>query len=111
MPPKKNSKISENKNIKNSFKSVKWTGGFKDIGPKAKKAVDLQKIQEILKEFDLNADYGPIIGIPRTARYIRALNFNLSIKEEVTEILTDQELLEDYPEINLNIWHDIETLL
>ena len=73
--------------------------------------VDLPTIQMILKSFDLNCDYGPIIGISRSDRLKRAEYFNLTVSEDVKMILEDQKLLDEYPELNTNIWHDIETIL
>ena len=73
--------------------------------------VDIPTIQMILKSFDLNCDYGPIIGISRTDRLKRAEYFNLTVSEDVKMILEDQKLLDEYPELNTNIWHDIETIL
>lgn len=134
MPPRKKSENlakksanigkNENKNLTETFKPVKKTKAKankkklevesieQSIKSKSDKlTIDISAFQEILKEFDLNCDYGPIIGIPRTARYNRAKNFNLPIKGEITQILTNLELLQEYPDLDLNIWHNIESLL
>ena len=47
----------------------------------------------ILKSFDLNCDYGPIIGISRSDRLKRAEYFNLTVSEDVKMILEDQSYL------------------
>ena len=105
----------ENTNITDTFKRVKKaTGKGGTLKKKIRKDIndiDVQSIQAILKSFDLNCDYGPIIGILRTDRLIRAEYFNLAVSEDVKRILKDRKLLEEFPELNLNIWHDFEKIL
>lgn len=110
---------SSKKNIKRSRKikekdDKKLIDTFKPVKPVAismnikYNAIDIPRINEILKEFDLNMNYGPIIGISRTDRFKRAEYFELPLKDETKAILKDRELLKKYPELDLNIWHDIE---
>ena len=104
----------ENKSIADAFKRVKKPNR-KGRSCKTKSnepdTLDASSSQEILKCFDLNCDYGPIIGITRTDRLIRAEYFNLTVSEDVKKVLKDDRLLIKYPELNLNIWHDLERLL
>lgn len=130
MPPKKKStqskntkiikaKLNENDTakIKDTFKPIKSIQALRSKKTDKSKvvvvneAIDIANYQEILKEFDLNSDFGPIIGIPRTARLNRAQYFNIPVKDEVVRILKDEKLLDAFPLLNLNIWHNIETLL
>lgn len=97
-----------------SFKPVKKTTARRGTDKnEAKEVVDDDKVnivnlQEILKEFDLDINYGPIIGISRTDRLRRAEYFNLSINFEVKKILHDEKLLKQFPELDFNIWNDID---
>ena len=105
------------KNMAKSFKSVK-NKNVKVDRHEANKAIEvevdkevkvkLSVAEEILKGFDLNVDYGPLIGISRTDRLKRAEYFNLNLKDEVKDILYDKDLLQRHPELDLNIWHDME---
>ena len=74
-------------------------------------SLTMSEMQEILREFDLNVDYGPILGITRTARFKRAILFDIPVKNEVFRILSDQNLLKHFPQLNLNIWHGIEAII
>lgn len=107
-----------NSKIVDTFKRVKKTTTQKPSRNKSEKdskhdvnESDLLSMQAILKEFDLNYDYGPIIGIFRTDRLIRAEYFDLAVSKDVKKILENRNLLEKYPDLNLNIWHNIESLL
>ena len=120
---KKKEKEIENVCITDAFERVKKPvskrgkkfSNTETSNTQAKKTItsvfDLPIIQMILKSFDLNCDYGPIIGISRSDRLKRAEYFNLTVSEDVKMILEDQKLLDEYPELNTNIWHDIETIL
>lgn len=116
MPLKKKSNTAKStekndKKLTDSFKSVKNVklsrhSSKKSIG--ADEEVKVPVYEEVLKQFDLNADYGPMIGISRTDRLKRAEYFNLALKDDVKDILHDIDLLQKHPELDLNIWHDIE---
>ena len=128
--PKKNSTITK-KSTKNKekddkklieiFKPVKKTSTRrasknKDINTEGnmdnkgnnKYKVDITNMQEILKQFDLDINYGPIIGISRIDRLRRAEYFKIPLMSKVKEILHDEKLMKKYPELDLNIWHDID---
>lgn len=115
MPPKKKStaiKSRNDKKLTESFKSVKNLK-VNDLAVDKATNVDQEDkvvpaFEEILKQYDLNADYGPMIGISRTDRFKRAEYFNLNVADEVKDILCDKDLLQKHPELDLNIWHDIE---
>jgi DNA polymerase delta subunit 4 len=51
--------------------------------------------QEKLKTFDLDAAYGPSVGLTRIARWNRAADFQLNPPKEVLELL--QSLKEGHP--------------
>lgn len=73
--------------------------------------INLESIEELLKDFDLNCDFGPIIGITRTDRFIRAERFNLPITSEIKNIFKDTELFRNNPQLDLNMWHNLEHIL
>lgn len=100
----------ENINIADAFKRVKKPK-TKTVASKKEAEIDIPSIQAILESFDLNCDCGPIIGITRLDRLIRAEYFNLAVSDNVKNILKNQALLEEHPELNLNIWHDLEKLI
>lgn len=97
---KRQAKVTDSlKRVKNSTTKAKT------------KEVDLAASEAVLREFDLNVDYGPLVGISRLDRLLRAENFNLPVKPEISKILKDSELIHAHPELNLNIWHDLENIL
>lgn len=100
----------ENTNIADAFKRVKKPK-TKTVASKKAAEIDIPSIESILESFDLNFEYGPIIGITRLDRLIRAEYFNLAVSDNVKNILKNQALLEEHPELNLNIWHDLEKLI
>lgn len=123
MPPKPKIKNKEkdDEKLNERFKPVKKTikrraAEYKDTHTEGKKEdeennkykVDITTAQETLKHFDLDINYGPIIGIYRTDRLRRAEYFNIPLASEVKRILHDKILLKKYPELDLNIWHDID---
>lgn len=69
------------------------------------------QMEQVLREFDLNMAYGPFLGISRLARLERAERFALPVDARVGQILHDRELLETQPELNLNIWHDMDSII
>lgn len=71
----------------------------------------LAPMQQVLRNFDLNMNYGPILGIPRTERLGRAQRFNLPVDPAVSTILQDSGLLAVHPELDLNMWHDLDRLI
>jgi len=50
-------------------------------------ASDLTKELSVLKEFDLDSEFGPCIGITRLQRWERAKEYGLYPPEEVKEII------------------------
>lgn len=101
-------RIKNPQSIINASKTHKQQAEF-DL--ETKHELDLIKVEKVLKEFDLNTDYGPNIGISRSARYERARNFGKEIKEEVETFFENKELLTANPELDFNLWHDIENIL
>mmetsp|Transcript_16332 Transcript_16332/g.40274 ORF Transcript_16332/g.40274 Transcript_16332/m.40274 type:complete len:143 (-) Transcript_16332:204-632(-) len=62
------------------------------VGPVVKKEkvkVIRKEIEEKLKGFDMDASYGPCIGITRLERWNRAKKFGLDPPIEIREILED----------------------
>lgn len=125
MPPKKKSTATKStkstatvdKKLTDSFKRVKKfnidrldksTKADEEAKVSVREEIKVPILEEILKQFDLNADYGPMIGISRTDRLKRAKYFNLHLQDEVKDILHDNDLLRKHPELDLNIWHDID---
>ena len=121
MSPKKKSTAASKSTVKKSLKNTekddkKLTETFQIVknvishktNTKNSTKVDIPTCQEMLKQFDLNINYGPIIGISRTDRLKRAEYFEIDVKDEVKKILLDTELLKTYPELDLNIWHNID---
>lgn len=121
MPPKKKSTYSkkslkinekEDKKLTETFKPVKKTSTRR--GKVHKEEISdnddtaLVDIQGILKKFDLDINYGPIIGIPRSDRLKRAEYFEIPLLDEVKKTLHDKDLLKAHPELDLNIWNDID---
>lgn len=115
---KKSTKIKEkdDKKLIETFKPVKKTitKSSSDISTEDKrrsnkyKVHDITNMEEILKQFDLDINYGPIIGISRSDRFRRAKYFKIPLMSKVKEILQDEKLMKKYPELDLNIWHDID---
>ena len=99
---KRQAKVTE------SLKRVKHSTTKKETKTKE---VDLVASEAALREFDLNVDYGPLVGISRLDRLLRAESFNLPVKPEISKILKDSELIQAHPELNLNIWHDLENII
>jgi hypothetical protein len=109
MPPKKTKNSPETSKISDSFKRVK--SSRKSAPTKQVKSKNLNELEEILREFDLNVDFGPFVGILRSERYKRAISFNLPVKSQVKQIFEDSELLKEHPELDLSIWHDLENII
>ncbi|XP_068678000.1 DNA polymerase delta subunit 4-like [Montipora foliosa] len=59
---------------------------FKESSLKDQKQ-DLEKEFQLLKEFDLDSEYGPCIGITRLERWERAEEYGLYPPKEVKEII------------------------
>lgn len=72
---------------------------------------NIEEFRKDLKAFDLNCDYGPFIGITRHARLTRAEYFNFQVDEGVRSVLKNENFLKKHPDLDMNIWHDIENLL
>lgn len=72
---------------------------------------EIENIYNFLKEFDLNCDYGPFVGISRSDRLRRAERFNLPINLKVKLILENEKIIKKYPEFDLNIWHNYNTFI
>ena len=64
--------------------------------------------REVLRCFDLDINYGPLVGISRRDRLARAESFSIPVSDEVKRILHDLELPD---ELDLNIWHDLEGII
>lgn len=121
MPPKKKSNSSKKSSKINEKEDKKLTETFIPVKKSSTRtgkahneeindnyATTQVDIQEILKQFDLDINYGPIIGISRTDRLKRAEYFEIPLIDEVKKILNDQDLLEKHPELDLNIWNDLD---
>lgn len=101
---KKNSKsLDKKKKSDESGSSCEFSADLSEL--------EIENINEFLKEFDLNCDYGPLIGISRTDRLRRAEYFNLPLNPKVQNILQDEKIMKKYPDFDLNIWHNYETFL
>ncbi|KAI9632352.1 DNA polymerase delta, subunit 4-domain-containing protein [Dioszegia hungarica] len=94
-------------------KSKKWDTALKDargaMGTKTPihAGPDTHNnVHHILRVFDMTAKYGPCVGITRLARWERAQKWGLSPPDEVREILTTVEGVEDvtYRETVLHGW-------
>jgi len=59
----------------------------KDADVLTDQASDLTKELSVLKEFDLDSEFGPCIGITRLQRWERAKEYGLYPPEEVKEII------------------------
>ncbi len=101
MPPKKS--------------QAKITSSLKSVKPKScsapsekRKIKNWAKEEAILRCFDLDINYGPIVGITRRDRLSRAEYFNLPVNQEVKNILNDPNLPSA---LNLNMWHDLENVI
>ncbi|TFK29576.1 hypothetical protein FA15DRAFT_663715 [Coprinopsis marcescibilis] len=55
----------------------------------------MNKVEEILRTFDLNYDYGPCVGITRLKRWERANALGLNPPSEIYDILNTKEGLSD----------------
>lgn len=84
-------KFHENRNSNHKAKVI---NSLKEGDEKGKEHSDKLKI---LKDFDLNSDFGPCMGITRMERWERASKFGLNPPIQVREILEkerDQNLRE-----------------
>lgn len=63
-----------------------------------------EKAVNYLKAFDLDARYGPCMGISRLDRYNRAKMLNLNPPESVRQLL---EQMADSPEFQENLWSKV----
>lgn len=81
----------------------------------AKKAVakpstskkDVDEDQNTLKEFDLNWEYGPCMGITRMERWKRADKHGLNPPESVKDMIEQHQNEKSYTEC---LWHDYNIL-
>lgn len=112
MPPKKQTQTQTQTKITKTIKPVKPKAASASAaaGTKLPKRRNWDREREVLRRFDLNINYGPIIGISRQDRLARAEHFGIltADDEEVKQILKDPAL----PlELSLNIWHDLESII
>ncbi|XP_031552455.1 DNA polymerase delta subunit 4-like [Actinia tenebrosa] len=107
-----------NKLITDTFPTVKKQKVIKQKPQSAKtqdKKAEVKKIDvgvsvqdektrlSLLKEFDLNSEYGPCIGISRLQRWERAEKFGLHPSQDIKDIITQHLDDETYTEC---IWKD-----
>ena len=121
----KNNVIKEETKLTETFKRTKKSKNSKIVADKkelndaestCETLTDLSQdnidnMNNLLREFDLNCNYGPLIGISRTDRLRRAEYFNFPLDSKVQEILDDENMMKKYPEFDLNIWHNYENIL
>lgn len=60
-----------------------------------------------MRQFDLNPQYGPCVGITRLERWERAQRLGKAPPAQVKALLTDPATTKAIPDINNNLWHDI----
>ncbi|XP_035690807.1 DNA polymerase delta subunit 4-like [Branchiostoma floridae] len=63
---------------------------------------------QLLKQFDLNPDYGPSIGITRLERWERAEKFGLTPPEDVRDLIVQHTEDEEYTHC---LWNDYKQML
>lgn len=94
-------------------KSKKWDSALKDARAAMGTKTPIHagpdthnNVHHILRVFDMTARYGPCVGITRLARWERAQKWGLSPPDEIREILTTVEGVEDvtYRETVLHGW-------
>jgi hypothetical protein len=68
---------------------------------------DHGQVLERMRQFDLNPQYGPCVGITRLERWERAQRLGRMPPAEVKAALTDPATTEAIPDINKHLWHDI----
>jgi hypothetical protein len=117
MPPRKRLQSSQSL-ISKSFKATRVSSQSASHAKTETTAIDsqfppeeLERIHKVLKAFDLDMDYGPMLGIMRTARLKRALALGFPVSDQVCQVLENRRLLGLHPELNLNIWHDMDSLI
>jgi hypothetical protein len=93
--------------ITSKFKPIK-ASSTTSTAEKQPKSRNWDQEREVLRCFDLDINYGPIVGITRKDRLARAENFAIPICDAIKQILNDPELPN---ELNFNIWHDLENII
>jgi len=87
------SEISIEKAGKNKLSCVKIGDGVKGrniVGPKVKKSVAKiikPDVEARLKTFDMNADFGPCMGLTRLERWERAKKHGLNPPQDILQLI------------------------
>ena len=66
--------------------------------------VELETIDNELRQFDLNMKYGPVSGLSRTQRWQRAHDLNLNPPSEIKVYLEDESLRQQMPNLDKHLW-------
>ena len=61
-------------------------------------------LNEILRQFDLDMNYGPCLGLTRLHRWERAKRLNLNPPLVVKQILESPQARRRIPSLNENLW-------
>ncbi|KAJ1030158.1 hypothetical protein NDA16_001070 [Ustilago loliicola] len=78
-----------------------WRKTKKTINVPPSKSVHIDhedRIQQILRVFDLNPNYGPCMGMSRLERWQRAKDLDLDPPQEIHEILTTKQGVKEHKE-------------
>jgi DNA polymerase delta subunit 4 len=71
----------------------------------------IDKVIERLKQFDLNYDYGPCIGITRLERWKRANKLGLNPDRIILIILTSEKISQQIANVNESLWYSEKYVL
>ena len=91
-----------------SFSTKKNPARSPSRGKAAKPAdAEHERLEDLMRQFDLNPEYGPCVGITRLERWERAQRLGKMPPAEVKAYLTDPAIIRQIPTINYNLWHGI----
>ncbi|KAJ7376130.1 DNA polymerase delta subunit 4 [Desmophyllum pertusum] len=97
-------KIKKDRPIKQKQQQIKTSDlSHKDAEVSKDQTLELTKELSVLKEFDLDSEFGPCIGITRLQRWERAKEYGLYPPEEVKTIISQHPNDEAFTEC---VWYD-----
>ncbi|XP_045171346.2 DNA polymerase delta subunit 4-like [Mercenaria mercenaria] len=105
---------AKNKTITSSFKKVKQSTSYvktpseKRHSPQPSSSNAEENEMKMLKDFDLNWEYGPSMGISRLERWNRAEKHGLNPAPEVKQLLITHAEDERYTQC---LWNDYKNIM
>ncbi|XP_052799870.1 DNA polymerase delta subunit 4-like [Mya arenaria] len=102
---------SKNRLITSSYRTTKQSGSERKFANDVKPSTSKDQFEQdmvVLKEFDLNWEYGPSMGITRLERWNRAEKHGLNPSPRVRQIVEAHSEDEQYVQC---LWNDYKNLI